>query len=179
MSSTTPHHDAEEPPQLQSKDGKLMATFNPRQLNVIWGRDPRYWKMPEKNSGGPAELLQVCWLEVSGSVPIRSAPIGTKFKITFQVSFKSDAFGWNNCPVYVMAKFGKKGKYTWTKISLRTDNSQPTNILPPDGLEIVTKEATTANVNDTIYFGLYEVWSGKWKGGLELHNAMVEQINNK
>ena len=33
---------------VQSKDGKLMATFNPRQLNVIWGRDPRYWKMPEK-----------------------------------------------------------------------------------------------------------------------------------
>ncbi|XP_034684972.1 protein PHLOEM PROTEIN 2-LIKE A9-like [Vitis riparia] len=178
MSSTTPHHDAEDPPQLQLKDGKLMATFNPRQLNVIWGRDPRYWKMPEKTSGGPAELLQVCLLEVSGSLPIRSsAPSGTKFRITFQVSFKSDAFGWNNCPVCVMAKFGKKGKYTWTKITLRTDYSRPTNILPsPEGLEI-TKDAS--NANDTIYFGLYEVWSGKWKGGLELHNATVEQINNK
>ncbi|KAL6350847.1 hypothetical protein AAG906_031433 [Vitis piasezkii] len=132
-----------------------------------------------KNSGGPAELLQVCWLEVSGSVPIRSsAPIGTKFRITFQVSFKSDAFGWNNCPVCVMARFGKKGKYTWTKITLRTDYSQPTNILPPEGLEIVTKDATTPNVNDTIYFGLYEVGSGKWKGGLELHNATYpENIN--
>ena len=78
-----------------------------------------------------------------------------------------------------MAKFGKKGKYTWKKIPLRTDNSQPTTILPPDGLEIEIKDATTANVNDTIYFGLYEVWSGKWKGGLELRKATVEQMNDK
>ena len=34
---------------VQLKDGKLMATFNPRQLNVIWGGDHlRYWKMPAK-----------------------------------------------------------------------------------------------------------------------------------
>ena len=79
----------------------------------------------------------------------------------------------------MMAKFGKKGKYTWTKITLRTDYSRPTNILPsPEGLEIVTKDAPTPNVNDTIYLGLYKVWSGKWKGGLELHNATVEQIKN-
>ena len=79
-----------------------------------------------------------------------------------------------------MAKFGKKGKYTWTKITLRTDYSRPTTILPsPEGLEIVTKDAPTPNVNDTIYLGLYKVWSGKWKGGLELHNATVVQINNK
>ncbi|RVW62291.1 hypothetical protein CK203_058518 [Vitis vinifera] len=34
---------------VQLKDGKLMATFNPEQLNVIWGGDHlRYWKMPAK-----------------------------------------------------------------------------------------------------------------------------------
>ncbi|RVW62289.1 Protein phloem 2-like A9 [Vitis vinifera] len=172
MSSTTTNHDAEEPPKLQRKDGKMKATFNPRQLNVSWGRDPATGRC-QKSEGPfgqhrPAELLRVCWLEVSGSVPIGSVPPGTKYRITFQISLKSDAFGWNDCPVYVMAKFGKEGKYSWKKISLQAHYSQPTSIPSTEGLEIETEDA-----NDTIYFGLYDIWTGHWKGGLQLHNATL------
>ncbi|KAL6351100.1 hypothetical protein AAG906_031686 [Vitis piasezkii] len=171
MSSTTTNHDAEDPSTLQREDGKMKATFNPRQLNIIWGGDPRYWKLPEDN--GPAELLRVWWFEVSGSVRIGSVPPGTKYRITFQISMKSNAFGWNVSPVYVIAKFGKEGKYSWQKISLQADYSQPTSIPSTEGLEIETEDA-----NDTLYFGLYDVWSGQEKRGLLLYNATVEQINN-
>lgn len=124
------------------------------------------------SKNAPAELLQVCWLEVNGSFPIEGAVKGSKYKICFTISLKSDAFGWNNCPVYVMAKFGKKGKYVWTKITLKASEQSER---PIGDLEV--EYTDTATGNDTIYFGLYEVWSGKWKGGLQLHNATIQQTS--
>ena len=118
--------------------------------------------------GGAAELLQVCWLEVSGK--ITCAEKGKKYNISFCISLKADAFGWNNCPVYVMAKFGKKGKYFWKKMMLTAPDQRESNI----DLEIECKDDNEEN--KTIYFGLYEVWSGKWKGGLLLHKAIVKQV---
>ena len=143
-------------------------------MQEIWQvTQPKHLPTICRNSGDPAELLQVWWFEVSGSVPIGSVPPGTKYRITFQISLKSDAFGWNVCPVHVMAKFGKEGKNSWKKISLQAHYSEPTSIPSTEGLEIETEDA-----NDTIYFGLYDIWTGHWKGGLQLHNATVEQINN-
>ena len=143
-------------------------------MQEIWQvTQPKHLPTICRNSGDPAELLQVWWFEVSGSVPIGSVPPGTKYRITFQISLKSDAFGWNVCPVHVMAKFGKEGKYSSRVVSLQGHYSQPTSIPLTEGLEIETEDA-----NDTLYFGLYEQTTRQEKGGLQLHNATVEQINN-
>ena len=122
------------------------------------------------SKGVPAELLQVCWLEVRGSV--RSAVKGNKYKISFYISLKPDAFGWNDCPVYVMAKFGKDSKYSWKKIMLLQGK------LEIGELEIEYKDGNNISGSETIYFGLYEVWSGQWKGGLLLHSATVQQLSS-
>ena len=119
------------------------------------------------NDTPPAELVQVCWLEVTGKAGAGSIAPG-KYKIKFEVSKKEDAFGWN-CPVYMIAKSGKKGRYSWKKIDVSTEVTTDKKELPPD-FEIDVK----ATDDNTIYFGLYEVWSGKWKGGLKIHGAIVE-----
>ncbi|KAJ6676302.1 PROTEIN PHLOEM PROTEIN 2-LIKE A9 [Salix viminalis] len=151
-------------------------TFKPRDFNIIWGNDKRYWNLPEplpdqpqssKDDTLPAELVQVCWFEVTGKTG--AGPIAQgKYKIKFEVSKKQDAFGWNS-PVYMIAKSGKKGRYSWKKIEVSSEVSTIKKELPQD-FEIEAKPSD----DNTIYFGLYEVWSGKWKGGLQIHKAIVE-----
>jgi hypothetical protein len=101
---------------------------------------------------GPAELIQVCWLEVTGSLQLEA---NKTYEVGFKVSLTPDAFGWNGCPVYVMAKFVE----------------EPYQKIPEQVLSIKSE------TENTLYFGLYEVWSGKWKGGLKIHEAFVNKIS--
>ncbi|KAG2688088.1 hypothetical protein I3760_09G077600 [Carya illinoinensis] len=114
MSTTKPHHDAETNDQLveQAKD----TIFYPRGLNIVWGSDPRYWRLPtDQDKTGPVELVQVSWLEVTGS---REMKASTTYEIGFNISLTQEAFGWNGSKVYVMAKLGRRGKYSWKRASL-------------------------------------------------------------
>ncbi|KAK9267164.1 hypothetical protein L1049_009584 [Liquidambar formosana] len=148
-------------------------TFYPKALNIVWGNDGRYWSIPKNDSGGSdtraaAELLQVSWLEVTGSMDLQP---GKKYRVGFNVELKPDAFGWNGCPVYLMAKVGKKGRYKWKKINLQDQGEKPPYYIA-DQFSIDSAPST----DKTLYFGLYEVWSGKWKGGLKLNHAIVEEV---
>ncbi|RDX96974.1 Protein PHLOEM PROTEIN 2-LIKE A9, partial [Mucuna pruriens] len=109
---------------------------------------------------GPAELIQVSWLEVSGVVRISNIK---KYKVTFEVKVKDDGFGWSGTDVLVMAKLGKSGRYKYKVTKLSPGENK---IIPIDPLEI---SVNTQPVD--LHFGLYEVWSGKWKGGLEIIKA--------
>ncbi|CAI9090499.1 OLC1v1025280C2 [Oldenlandia corymbosa var. corymbosa] len=147
----------------------------PRALNIVWGNDPRYWEVPSSSdSNKPAELLQVCWLEVTGSVDINPKK---RCEVAFEVSLTPDAFGWGGAPVYIMAKRGKKGKFAWKKEPLITSNNNNSN----EGSEVfyikTTSKPDPENLEDTkLYFGLYEVWSGKWKGGLKINKVIVKEL---
>ncbi|TKY73155.1 PHLOEM PROTEIN 2 A9 [Spatholobus suberectus] len=138
--------------------------IQPRGLNIVWGNDSRYWKIPDQ---GPAELIQVSWLEVSGMVTVSNPK---KYKVTFDVKVKDDGFGWNGTDVLVMAKIGKTGKYQY----------KVTNLTPGQNVTIPTEELLIEVTNSTLpvdlHFGLYEVWSGKWKGGLEIIKAEVSPV---
>ncbi|KAK1556909.1 hypothetical protein Q3G72_014410 [Acer saccharum] len=125
------HHEPEITEVQQNADDTVI-TIKPRGFNIVWGKDTRYWQLPEKNrqTETAAELKQVCWLEITGSVDVKA---GNRYTIEFLVSMKPDAFGWSGCPVFMMAKDSNK-----------------------------------------LFFGLYEVWSGKWKGGLLIHNATIK-----
>lgn len=114
-----------------------------------------------------AELIQVSWLEVTGSVDLTA---GNSYKLTFEVELAPDAFGWKDIQAFLMAKVGKKGKYKWTRVKLQQDQKQKFEI--PDSQQL-TIEVPNGQPDTTLHFGLYEVWSGKWKGGLKIYNAKV------
>lgn len=160
----SPHHVGD--PSLKFdriKDGKM--TILPKDLNIVWGKDDRYWKVP--GDGQAAELQQVSWLEVTGSVD-QTDP-NKKYDVGFQVSLTPDAFGWGTYPIYIMAKRGKAGKFAWRKYTL---NPNATSIFDMTGsLKLDQTEAQS----EKIYFGMYEVWSGKWKGGLKIHHAFIRE----
>jgi len=109
-----------------------------------------------------AELIQVSWLEVSGKVPVDK---GKTYKVQFDVEVKAEGFGWGDTNVLVMAKVGKKGTYKYKEVRLKCGR----NINIPE-VEIFVPEDTE---DKELHFGLYEVWSGKWKGGLRIYKAEV------
>ncbi|KAJ7969289.1 Phloem protein 2 [Quillaja saponaria] len=145
----------------------------PRGLTIIWGNDSRYWRIPKETDPNPeAELIQVSWVEVTGKVPVKA---GKKYEISFDVALKSDAFGWNGSQVLVMAKIGKGGKYSHKSAALDAPTRTPNQKfqVPVPKLEISVPENTE---NPELYFGLYDVWNWKWKGGLVIYNAVVKEI---
>lgn len=110
------------------------------------------------------------WFEVKATY--KNAKRGSKYNIGFNISLKSEAFGWESSPVFLMAKVGESGSYTWKRLYLTDmEAEKPFNI--PDNFEIVIP--ITAK-DTTLQFGLYEIWGGRWKGGLCIHHAYVTKV---
>ncbi|KAF5196295.1 Phloem protein 2-like [Thalictrum thalictroides] len=89
-----------------------------------------------------------------------------------QVRLKQDAFGWDKLPIHIIAKIGKKGKYKWQTHFLDIVE-HPDRKFPLSLDEIEVTDAHLKDENDILYFGLYEVWRGRWKGGLVLEEAIL------
>ncbi|KAM1138300.1 hypothetical protein FF1_036134 [Malus domestica] len=176
MSMTTKPHFQAEQDEVKQEGNKYI--FRPRGLNIVWGNDERYWKLPKKQSKDeptePAELIQVSWLEITGSYSLSTAK---KYEISFDVELAPDAFGWRDIQAFLMAKVGKKGKYTWTKVKVAAQDTKVGKFKIPDDNGPPMRIEVPSNAPDsTVYFGLYEVWSGKWKGGLKIHQASVKEV---
>lgn len=114
-----------------------------------------------------AELIQVSWLEVSGKVSVER---GKTYNVKFDVEVKANGFGWENTPVLVMAKIGKKGSYQYKEVRLACGKAQT---IPEDYNNLTVTVGGQENDLE-LHFGLYEVWSGKWKGGLIIKKAEVK-----
>ena len=113
----------------------------------------------------------MCWLEVTGSVQLNPS---TSYQITFTLSFKGDAFGWSGTPVFMIAKVGKKGRYKWKKLKeLENLPKEPSEV--PSNDEPFVVDVPEGQFDTRLYFGLYEVWSGTWKGGLKIHQAVIKE----
>jgi len=120
-----------------------------------------------------AEMLEVCWLDVTGS---KTATKGKTYEISFILSMnKENSFGWED-PVYVMARIGEEGEYTRVKIDLSKLGLEKKE-LPEEKCRVEFRSDENAENNEkTLYFGLYEVWTNNWKGGLRIHEAIVREF---
>ncbi|XP_031261906.1 protein PHLOEM PROTEIN 2-LIKE A9-like isoform X2 [Pistacia vera] len=159
----------------EDKDNNI----NPGDLNITWGNDPRYWKLLDKRSKNPAELIEVCWLQVTGTKRVK---IGKSYEIKFNISFTNKSFGWNGLPLFLMAKIGARGNSIWKKIEpleQGTPDAQFYIPKPEDKQFIVPirpgKKGESGE--EDLFFGLYEIWDKNWKGGLRIHYATVEEVN--
>ncbi|KAI5563218.1 hypothetical protein POPTR_015G118800v4 [Populus trichocarpa] len=121
----------------------------------------------------PAELLEVCWLDVTGSM---TATKGKAYEISFILSMNEEnSFGWED-PVYVMARIGEEGEYTRVKIDLSKLGLKEEEF-PAEKCRVEFRSDENAENNKkTLYFGLYEVWTNHWKGGLRIHEAIVREL---
>ncbi|XVE70511.1 hypothetical protein DITRI_Ditri10aG0078100 [Diplodiscus trichospermus] len=179
MATSKPHHDAETKAIAQNQD---YFELKPRGLNIVWGKEPRYWRIPPRTSSSTgsdgdeaAELVEVQWLEIAGSVKPLIPP--TSYQITFVLSFKADASGWSgSSPVHLMAKVGRNGRYKWKRLlELEKFPKEPTEF--PSSNDPFVINVPKDQIDTTLYFGLYEVWSGNWKQGLRVHKAVIKKMH--
>ncbi|KAL2474741.1 Protein PHLOEM PROTEIN 2-LIKE A9 [Abeliophyllum distichum] len=170
MASQNPHYEGNHNLVFDKSKGDQLI-ISPRDLNIVWGRDSRYWKIQPELDNMPAELLQVCWLEVTGSV--NGIDPKKSYKVDFTVSFTPDAFGWGEYPLYFMVKTGKEENFVWKKVVISSTKANDPIQISGDSNPV--KDSSSSN--SKLYFGLYEVWSGKWKGGLKIHKVVVREAN--
>ncbi|ONK65795.1 uncharacterized protein A4U43_C06F1050 [Asparagus officinalis] len=127
--------------------------------------------LKKKRKDQPVELLQVSWLEVTGSLGVDQLPKGQELMFKFNVRLKSDAFGWKNAPVYLSAGFGRA--CSWKKYDLSLLKKE-TIVEVPQYPRV--KVPTNPAPGDKIHFGMYEIWTGTWKGGLFIHDVVIEAV---
>lgn len=176
MTTTCPHREADETA-IEKDTIKGITKIYPRGFNITWGNDDRYWSITNPNVPGSlyiAELKQVSWLEVTCSTD--NVQIGNKYRVGFNITMRPDAFGWDEIDVYVMAKVGKKGKFMSMKVSLGDIKPNLKPITIPKEPLVIPVDPLTPKEFKTIHLGLYEVWSSKWKGGLQIHDAFVQKV---
>ncbi|KAM0950789.1 putative phloem protein [Dioscorea sansibarensis] len=159
---------------IRKQPGDKSFEIDPQGLSIIWGNDNRYWKINGYGTD-PAELVQVCWLEVTGTIPVGEGFLekGKEYKLIFNLELKPDAFGWKESPVYFMVKPAQQRGRRWKKCDL--GSGQPHSRMfeaPGDG--IIFKVPNDAV---TISFGMYETWKGTWKGGLKIHSVRFVPVN--
>lgn len=101
---------------------------------------------------------------------------GKEYEVGFKLSFTADAFGWSGSPVYILVKRGKTAKFKGHKFSLDTSKESEEIKAKIDPIDNITTDEAE-DENSKVYFGLYEVWRGKWKGGLRIHHAFIQELN--
>ncbi|KAJ8754302.1 hypothetical protein K2173_002753 [Erythroxylum novogranatense] len=168
----SPHHDPEEGYilDLQEANGWL---FKPRGLHIVWGNEDCYWRLPPEGEDGPVELLEVWWFEVRGSTK-ENLKRGKKYEISFLVSVNKDARCWNDLPIFIMAKVGMGGSCRWKRINLPIQDGD-NKFEIPEGKFLIDVPETECD-DSKLHFGLYEVWSASCKGGLQIHEARVQEV---
>ncbi|XP_019150491.1 PREDICTED: protein PHLOEM PROTEIN 2-LIKE A9-like [Ipomoea nil] len=130
------------------------------------------WKWESSGEEAAALVSKVIWLEVTGEKEVDPTK---KYEVKFKVSLKEESSPteWENIPLYVMARRGKKRDYCWKKFVLSnvTGKGSEREI----GL-VIDKVASNDDEDKKLYFGLYDIWSGKLKKGLAIHYASVQEI---
>ncbi|CAI0573242.1 unnamed protein product [Linum tenue] len=90
---------------LDKRTGKKCYMISSRDLHIIWGDTPRYWKwVPESDSsrfGEAAELVGVCWLELKGTIPTTMLSPSTLYTAYLVFRSPQGGYGFDHQPVEV------------------------------------------------------------------------------
>ncbi|KAK8930612.1 Protein PHLOEM PROTEIN 2-LIKE A9 [Platanthera zijinensis] len=168
------HHKGEETPELvKYNELSDTLTVKPRALDITWGGDSRYWKISP--GAGPAELVQVSWLQVNGKAKLSYFKKGRDYAVRFRVELRPDNFGWGDRPVYLMS--GVDGQRLWRKADLGAKRPDEAFDIPMDR-PLTFRVPVPSNYSNSavVEFGMYEIWRGRWKGGLVIHEVVIEPV---
>ncbi|KAG0494593.1 hypothetical protein HPP92_005587 [Vanilla planifolia] len=98
-----------------------------------------------------------------------------KYMVKFRVELTPDNFGWGeSCPVYFMVKVAQEAR-SWKKVYLNQANTGVVFDVPMDG-QLTFRVPERRGADDQLHFGMYEIWRGRWKGGLVIHEVIIAPV---
>ncbi|KAL6560547.1 hypothetical protein OROGR_004106 [Orobanche gracilis] len=86
---------------LEKCSGKKCYMLAARDLFIVWGDTPEYWRwisLPESRFCEVAELLNVCWFEIRGKINTKMLSPGTNYAAYLVFTFNSGAHGFQYLP---------------------------------------------------------------------------------
>ncbi|CAN1130709.1 F-box protein At2g02240 [Linum perenne] len=89
---------------LDKRSGSKCFMISSRDLFIVWGDTPRYWKWnpePDSRFGEAAELVGVCWLEVKGTIATSMLSPATLYTAVLVFKSHHGAYGFDYQPVEV------------------------------------------------------------------------------
>ncbi|OVA05665.1 Phloem protein 2-like [Macleaya cordata] len=92
---------------LEKWSGKKCFMLGAKDLSIIWGNTPKYWRwraFPGSRFAEVAELLSVCWLEIHGKLETRLLSPKTLYAAYLVLKFVEGAFGFDHPPAEAVVK---------------------------------------------------------------------------
>ncbi|CAN4096171.1 unnamed protein product [Withania somnifera] len=84
---------------LEKHSGKKCYMLAVRSLAIVWADTPRYWRwisLPESRFSEVAELLDVCWFDISGKINTSMLSPDTNYAAYFVFTTKSRTYGFED-----------------------------------------------------------------------------------
>lgn len=89
---------------LERSSGRKCYMLAARNLTIVWGDTPRYWRwisLPESRFSEVAELVDVCWLEIRGKINTSMLSPDTTYAAFFVFKSTAGAQGFEYQPAEV------------------------------------------------------------------------------
>ncbi|CAL9120510.1 unnamed protein product [Musa textilis] len=157
--------------------GKDILHISAKDMQIAWVDDNRFWNWTDVSKeipcfGTAADLNQVCWLEAAGTLELAKHEARLSkpqtYEMIYHIKFKDDAFGWNGIPVTfrLVTPEGKK------EISVVMESHRKRR--SKGWREIYGGEfSLSTETTGTVEFGMYEIESQRWKGGIVLAGVTI------
>uniref|UniRef100_A0A7N0SVL3 F-box domain-containing protein n=1 Tax=Kalanchoe fedtschenkoi TaxID=63787 RepID=A0A7N0SVL3_KALFE len=87
---------------LEKSSGKKCFMISAREMTIVWGDTPTYWKwtsLPESRFAEVAKLRNVCWLEMSARIETSLLSSKTTYTSHLVFKLKANSNGFDNIPV--------------------------------------------------------------------------------
>ncbi|XP_050384446.1 putative F-box protein PP2-B12 [Argentina anserina] len=169
---------------LDKWSGKKCYMIPARELGIVWGGTPLYWRWishPESRFVEVAELLHVCWLEMHGKIETRLLFPLTLYKAYLVFKFTARASGFENLPAEV--SIGLEGGETTSQTEFLHSGVIDRHRYPKvrfDGwLEIEMGEFLTEGENGVLKMHCLANGGGHWKRGLVVEGIEVRPANRQ
>ncbi|XP_031273975.1 protein PHLOEM PROTEIN 2-LIKE A1-like [Pistacia vera] len=149
-----------------------------RGLSITWGDDKRYWNWTYKPDTQRcvqvevAELLNVCWLDVSKKFPAKNLTPGIVYQVSFVLMMKNGECGFANHPVNL--------KLVIPNYHETIERKEDLSKLPKNKWSEVRigEFLTSCNMTGDMEISMFEHES-QWKSGLVVDKIVIHPVRRQ
>lgn len=122
---------------LEKWSGKKCYMLAARDLSIVWGDTPQYWKwtsLSESRFSEVAELISVCWLEIHGKIKTSMLSPNTTYAAYLVFKSTEEAYGFEYQPAEVTVGItGGESETRTVYLDPDTGHRQQFQIIPRPG----------------------------------------------
>ncbi|KAF3785887.1 F-box protein [Nymphaea thermarum] len=177
---------------LDRSSGKKCFMLSARELKIVWSDNEQYWRwinLPESRFPEVAELLNVCWLDISGKISIAELSPSTRYAAYFVFKHTNRSYGLDLSPAKLSIRMNDSPQvlseheafihpenavagFRW-----RATESPPRSPLCPrkgygEWMEVEVGEFFTDDEGGEADFSLMQT-AGQWKSGMLLEGLEI------